>query len=385
MKIGVNARFLTKPYTGIGQHTRQLFEAMARLEPNAQFLLVTPDAHDCPMPDNVKTVVLPERFPGTAGMKKTYWEQRQLPKFFQEQQVDLVHFPYPSNPWQGFSKPVFVTVHDTFPWDSEAYRRSITTRLYQDSCRFAIKKADGIFTVSQASRDDIVRLCNVPRERVTLSYNAPAPHFSKRYSPEDRKVILQKYGLHPGRRYFFYVGGFDERKNVSTLVKAFQQHIALRYDVDLVLAGGKLVNDALYASFDHLLHPQNSGHPGKIVTTGFVDENDLGALYQSALALVNVSTREGCNLPLLESLASGTPVITSDLPVHHEMVGQHAVYVPPMDAEKLGIHMEQFLKDDHFYEARKAQAQSYVCPFSWEKTAGHVFDTYRRVSSGSIR
>ena len=101
-KIGVNARFLSKPFTGIGQHTKYLFEALAKQNQDVQFILVTPDKVEVNFPKNVSVHVLPEKFPGTSGMRKTFWEQKQLPDFFLKQNVDVVHFPYPSNPWKKF-------------------------------------------------------------------------------------------------------------------------------------------------------------------------------------------------------------------------------------------------------------------------------------------
>ncbi len=380
MRIGVNARFLTKPYTGIGQHTKYLFEALASLYPDDHFVMITPEPVEITMPKNVEIIVEPENFFGTAGMRKTYWEQRQVPKILKEKQVDLAHFPYPSNPWYGFEKPVCVTVHDTIPWESELYRRSMTTRLYQDSCRFAVRKANHVFTVSEASKHDVIRLTHIEEKKISLSYNAPAPQFSTKVPPDQCAKILQKYGLNPDRRYFFYVGGYDARKNVPMIVEAFQRFIAPHYDVDLVLAGGKAVDDPLYQSFDTILHQKKSGHKGNILRTGFVEENDLPALYQSSFVFVNVSTREGCNLPLLEALTSGVPVITSDIDVHREMVGSNALFVETHDTEKLGNYMDQFIRDEQFYNNRRQDAANYRCPFSWEQTAQKVFEIYRRLA-----
>jgi len=371
------------------------------------------------MPSNIEICVLPESFMGTAGMRKTYWEQAQIPRFLRKKNVDVVHFPYPCNPWNGFEKPVCVTVHDTIPWESQAYRRSVTTRLYQDSCKSAVKKADHIFTVSETSKQDILRLTGVDEKKVSLSCNAPAPQFladlgasaserlyagatgkntmnmtagggqageSSRANAAEQATlkknnteILEKYGLDPQRRYFFYVGGYDERKNVMLLVDAFEKFIAPHFDIDLVLAGGKSLNDGLYASFDTAIRHQHSTRPGKILTTGFVEESDLPALYRPAFAFVSVSKQEGCNLPLLEALSSGIPVIASDIPVHHEMVREHALFVGVDDVEKLGAFMERLLRDGQFYESRLADAQNYRCPFSWKKTAESVYKVYEEL------
>jgi glycosyltransferase involved in cell wall biosynthesis len=358
---------------------------MAGLNPDLKIVMAAPEAVEFSMPSNVEVHVIPEVFPGNAGMRKTYWEQRQLPKFFKKQQVDLVHFPYPANPWNGFEKPVAVTVHDTIPWESAAYRRSVTTRLYQDSCRFAVKKADHVFAVSEASRADIVRMCKVPADKISLTSNAPAPLFSQKFSQEARNAVLKRYGMDPSRKFLLYVGGYDERKNVATLVRVFRHSIAPFYDVDLVLAGGKSLEDPLYASFDLLTNKMPGGslglQRGKMVPTGFVAEDDLPALYQSAFVFVHLSEKEGCNLPLLEAAVSGTPILASDIPVHHEMVGRHVAFTPAHDEKAIAASLVRFLTDENFYSNQKQKVSNYVCPFLWTKTATEVLNVYKKLLS----
>ena len=385
MKIGINARFLTKPYTGIGQHTKYLFSALAETHPEIRLVMVVPEEIDVHMPGNVEICVLKENFFGTAGMRKTYWEQRQVPRFLLQKQVDLVHFPYPSNPWNAFAKPVAVTVHDTIPWTSEIYRRSISTRLYQDTCRFAVKKADHVFTVSHVSEEEIIRLCSVPKEKISISFNAPAPMFFNNFSEEQKAGILQKYGVDPKRPFFFYIGGYDHRKNVQTLVSVFESAVAPNFGVDLVMAGGKNVDDILYASFDRLTNSGNRGNfeaqKGSVVMTGFVAEEDLPALYQSSLAFINLSEKEGCNLPLLEAAASKVPLIVSDIPVHHEMIGGYALYCKAHDETKFAELMTGLLSNKNFYDQQKQKISQYACPFSWNKTADQVYQAYQKLLS----
>jgi hypothetical protein len=139
MNIGVNARFLTKPFTGIGRYTKALFTTLALEHPNDTFVLVSHQDVAGDFAKNIEVVVLPERFHGSGGMKKTYWEQVQLPAFFKKYGVDVVHYPYPSNPWRRFTIPTIVTVHDTIPWVLSEYRERFSTRLYQDHCLKALE------------------------------------------------------------------------------------------------------------------------------------------------------------------------------------------------------------------------------------------------------
>src|SRR5512145_3075719 len=105
MRIAINGRFLTRPHTGIGVYTRQLFSAFAGEFPDSEIMMVTPAAPppELHLPANIRIVTVPERFPGTGGMKKTYWEQVQVPAAIAKSAPDLIHFPYPSNPWRARS------------------------------------------------------------------------------------------------------------------------------------------------------------------------------------------------------------------------------------------------------------------------------------------
>lgn len=408
MKIGINARFLTKPFTGIGQYTRYLFAALARQNPDVELIMVVPEAVPksvlIDMPKNIQIKVLSEKLPGslpgTGGMKKTFWEQVQVPKFFLKEKVDLVHFPYPANPWgvyakqfHALNKPVFVTVHDTIPWTLPEYRRQFSTRLYQDHCKKAVIKADQILTVSQASKNELVELCEIPPEKTTVIHNATAPYYSQKIPFEQCQKILQKYGI-SDTPFFLYVGGFDDRKNVKMLVKVFKEQIAPHFAADLVLAGGKALNDSLYASFDDLagglVNKSDSGltnakngaslkmQKGKIRVTGFIDEVDLPALYQSAFAFLNLSKKEGFNLPLLEAAVSGTPIITSDISVHHEVIGDNALFCPAEDEKQLGQLMKNLLIDPVFYQKQKQKIEDFCSPFSWEKSAEQLMHLYKK-------
>lgn len=382
MKIGVNGRFLTKLYTGIGQHTYHLFKTLAEKNPDDQFVVVVPERINLKFGNNVEILLVPESFPGTDGMKKTYWEQRQVPRFLLQQKVDLLHFPYPGNPWRRFKKPVCVTVHDTIPWTLGAYRNSVLTRLYQDKARKAVKRARHVFTVSKTSQEEIIEICKVNPEKISISYNAPAPEFFKTATQEQKDSVLRHYNLEKNRPFFLYIGGYDERKNVATLVRVFLEKIAPFYEVDLVLAGGKLHQSPLYDSYDKLTNPNQKGSvklKGKLVRTGFVDQEDLPALYQSSFAFVHLSEKEGCNLPVLEAAVSKTPLIISDIAVHKEMMGESALYLPPHDEDRLAHIMASILIDPYNYQKQKQRIQSYVCPFSWEKTAEDVMAIYKKL------
>jgi glycosyltransferase involved in cell wall biosynthesis len=393
MKIGVNARFLNHPYTGIGQYTRYLFDALASQNPDAQFLMVVPEhakaapaAAEFKLPQNAHIIILPEKFPGSSGMRKTYWEQFQLPQFFRKHNVDIMHFPYPSNPWHSPARsetgtPTIVTVHDVIPWVMPEYRRRVATRLYQDRCKNALKSADRILTVSEASKFDVISTCQIPESKITVIYNGVAPQFLKKIPTDHRTKIIQKYGINPNRPFFLYTGGYDERKNVRQIIDVFIEKIAPNYEIDLVLAGGKSLQAKLYESFDYLTKKSGSGNfsslKGKLITTGFVDEEDFPALYQSCYAFLSLSKKEGFNLPLLEAAVSGSTIICSNIPVHHEVVDKAAIFCDQDNETALAEILTKLITDQNFYSSQKNL--HFSSPFSWDKSAREVMNIYNQL------
>jgi glycosyltransferase involved in cell wall biosynthesis len=380
MKIGVNGRFLNKTYTGVGQYTLYLFQALARQDPENKIVIFVNKPVFIDFPKNVELVVIKERPLILPGLKKTFWEQVQIPLALKKNKVDAAFFPYPSNPWRKMKIPAALTVHDVIPWTLEAYRKSFLTRLYQNRAKNAVKNAAKIFTVSHCSKDDIIKCCNISPDRIEVVYNGLSPVFSKSYGrPEP---YLQKYGIDITQPYLLYIGGYDKRKNVATIIDTFYSDIATKFEVNLVLAGDKLHNNKLYSSFD-LTKSKNLGNvevqKGKVFRTGFIDEGDLPAIYQSSFAFLNLSEKEGFNLPLIEAAASKTPIITADTSVNREIIGEYAIFIPPKDNNKLAEVINKLIRDDSYYQKQKEKMKSYECPYSWEKAAKQILTSLSKL------
>ncbi len=328
MKIGVNARLLAKPFTGIGQYTRNLFKELAEIDSETQYILVVPEKIpqeiERKFPKNVTVKILSEKRLPTAGLRKTWWEQIQIPEFFVKEGVDLAFFTYPSNPWtkdwyRGKIKTV-VTVHDCIPWMHKQYRKGILSRIYHSQTKKAVRLADLVLTVSGNSKNDIEKCCKVDSAKIEVVYNDVSGVYKEPPSKEFAKEVLGRFSL-KDKRFFLYVGGYDERKNVNFLVEEYLKFTAENKGIPLVLAGGKLFQNKLYKSFDKLRNL------GNIVKTGFLKEEELACLYGNCLAFVNLSRCEGFNLPILEAANCGAAMILSDIPVHREVAKDSAMFV----------------------------------------------------------
>ncbi len=369
MKIGINARFLTLPFTGIGQYTRSLVRAMAKLKPENEFVLFTPELVDLDLPSNCKQIRVAEKPYSSASLRKANWEHVLVPREMERFGINLAHFPYPCNPWRKLPFPTIVTVHDVIPWKLPEYRERIRSKLYHLYSRLALKKADQIITVSDFSKREIVKILKLNEKKVTVIPEASPITDSPADFPE----------LSLRRKFFLYVGGYDPRKNVPLLIQAYQKFISHLYPIDLILAGGKGKGLEAFVTDEHrhrvdgkyLIKPK-----GRVIFTDTVPQNELNCLYRQALALVHISNYEGFNLALVEAMSAGIPIICSDIPVHHEVTRDIALFVDPKSLNDVGNAMHRLVHDTALQKSLAKRGLEESKNFTWEKAAEETLYVY---------
>ena len=390
MKIGLNARFLSEPYTGIGQYTWNLLMAMAKQDKSAKWVLVMPKSlkikdPNLKIPENTEILIIPEKKLPTASLRKAFWEQFQAPRALKKAKVDLIHYPYPANPrFHKLGYGLFhlkcpksvVTIHDIIPWENPDYRKKLRTRLYQKNAQKALLNATQIIAVSQTTALEFTDFIDYPFHHVQIIHEAAAPVFSRR---------TRKYGY--GKPYLIYVGGYDPRKNVTRLIEAFKEYIAPKFDIDLILVGAKDAMKVLKKDPSRLLKSLPLGkiknlrgqQRGKIILMPYLPPQKLAQYYRGSLGFVNVSLAEGFNLPLLEAAGSEVPILTSDIPIHREIVGQNGCFCDPKSTKSIGEMLLNFLRDSNLQDKLKASSRTLTKQYSWEKAARETLDLYHKL------
>jgi glycosyltransferase involved in cell wall biosynthesis len=243
----------------------------------------------------------------------------------------------------------------------------------------AARKAEAIITVSQASERDIVRYLHIPPERVHVTYEAAGETLQPVKDESQLTAIRQKYAL--PERYLLYLGGFDQRKNLPALLRAFALLVNKQRQARLVIAGQLPGRDSpLFPDPRRLV--EELGLEERVVFTGWVPEEDKPALLSGATAFVFPSLYEGFGLPTLEAMACGIPVIASDRSSLPEVVGEGGILVEPTDAETLADAMELLLVDDALRVELRRRALAQAARFSWRQTALETLAVYRKVIGG---
>lgn len=373
-RIAISGWFWDQPYTGSGQVVRQIVAGLRRAAPELQLVLVLPGTTaPSDIPEGVETICAGG---GRSNLDKVWFEQRRFPAAVARARADLAHVPYWGGPLSS-PVPVVVSVLDVIPLLMPEYAPGPMARLYVSLQRAAARGASHIITISEAARADVVRTLGVPAERVSVTLLAADERFHPRLGAERDAAVREKY--HLPERFVLYMGGFDTRKQVSQLISAYT-FVArpLGDEVPLVLAGAQpawgqppfpdLPAEVAAAGLEHIVR-----------WIGRVDEADKPALYRMAEVFAFPSRYEGFGLPVLEAMASGTPVVANAIPVIEEVAGEAAYLVRAESAREMGAAILSLLVDPALREDLSTRGLGQATRFQWRRTARETAAIYRRV------
>jgi glycosyltransferase involved in cell wall biosynthesis len=262
-----------------------------------------------------------------------------------------------------------VTIHDIVPLlfpDQYRAAHGVVFPLFQHRFTSSMRKADLVFTDSEHSKADMVSGFGVPPEKIVVAYLGfdsdffrPAPADSS-----EAREVLRRYGI--DRPYVMHVGLMEPRKNIRRLVQAHQALTGRRRDIDVQLV---LCGRQAWGSEDLVQMLRQPEVRKRVILTGTVPDSDLGILYRSAACFAMPSLYEGFGLPLLEAMASGVPVMTSNRSCLPEIGGKAALYFNPECVEEISVAMERLLSDSALRRELVMEGLLRAKQFSWEACA----------------
>jgi glycosyltransferase involved in cell wall biosynthesis len=378
LRIAVNAWFLDQPGTGSGQYLQGLLRSLPGLAGEHQFLLVAPPGRiELQMPGlQVRFQALTSPF-WHSDLGKVLFEQVAFPWACRRWGADVAHVPYWGSPLRP-PVPTVVTVHDLIPLLLPAYRGGPAVRLYTRLVAASSQRAAIVLTDSLASKRDAEAHLGLPAERVHSVYLAAAPHFRPEPQEED-EAIRQNYGLPP--RYVLYLAGHDVRKNVATLIEAFATVAQADDDVTLAV-GGRLPEHSRPPLYDPRPLVEALGLSEDVRFLGWVEEDHKPALYRGAACAVFPSRYEGFGFPVLEALACGTPLVTSNTSSIPELAGDAAFAVDPDDVAGLAGAMLGCLVDASLASELRQRGPQQAARFRWADTARQTLAAYQQAAGG---
>jgi glycosyltransferase involved in cell wall biosynthesis len=267
--------------------------------------------------------------------------------------------------------PTVMTVHDLIYKLFPQHHKRLNYLFLNAAMPLFVRRANAIITVSQASKNDLMRYYGTPDKKITVVHEAAAPHFRVVPNYEGERVRA-KNDL--PERFLLAVGTIEPRKNLSRLIACLSR--LRRYDrrLELIVVGAR---GWLYQDFFMQIEELNLGDVVRLL--GYVPDSDLPAVFRAATVYVMASMYEGAGLPVLEAMACGVPVVSSRESSMPELGADVPRYFNPYDVDNMTDVLASVLENDQLRAEMAAAGPERAARFSWERAARETLNVYRSI------
>ena len=369
MRIALDVSPLLGTRSGIGTYVAQVLRALIRVAPEHEYYLYTPK----PLPQEDLAV-----FGGHPHVRIARCHPLLMGLRARRDRVDLFHgLNYKLRGWgrHGGVVTIYDLALDRFP---EFSRKVFGQRRSFLRTRRTARRASRVVTISENSARDIMEMYGVPRERIAIVSPAVGSEFYPVADPAAGAAVKARYGI---RREGFVLsgGGVEPRKNIARLVEAFGRAKGLRESVNLVVVGGmdrgaEPIHEAV----------RRAGLEQAVIFPGHVPLDDLRTLYATCAVFVLPSLYEGFGMPVLEAMACGAPVVSSNASSLPEVAGDAAVLVDPTDVDAMASAMQRVVEDGNLQEDLRRRGALRAKAYSWERSARDLLQVYRELIPSEV-
>lgn len=298
------------------------------------------------------------------------WEQVRLPRLLPGLDVEVHHGPHYTMPERS-RLPKVVTVHDLTFFDHPEWHERTKVPFFRRAIRVAARHADAVVCVSRTTAELLHARCSPLAPVHVIPHGVDLDRFTA-VSPDDAADDAHLEALGVRAPYVLFVGTIEPRKDVPTLVRAFDRIAGVHHDLRLVLAGGvgwgtEPVDKAI----------AEARHRGRVVRTGYVPDDAVPALLRRAAAVAYPALEEGFGLPALEALACGAPLVTTSGSAMEEVAAGAALLVEPADADGLSGALDMLVRGDVRLDDRRRHGLEIAARHTWAASADAHVEAYR--------
>ncbi len=374
MKIAVNTRLLLKnKMDGIGWFSYETLKIITQSHPEHQFYFIFDRKYDNEFifSDNISPVVA---FPQARHPFLWYWYfEYSIPNVLKKINPDLF---LSTDGWISLKTNVkqLAVIHDINFEHYPEFLPFLVRKYYRYFFPKFANKATRIATVSEYTKQDIVKTYNISADKIDVVYNGA----NKKYKPtslEIKNKTKQKYT--GGADYFLFIGTIHQRKNLFNLIKAFDKFKdSSNNDVKLLIVGAIMWDSK---KLKEVLN--NTKHRADIIFAGRLNDNQLADVIASALALTYPSFFEGFGIPIVEAMYSDVPVITSNVTSMPEVAGNAALLVNPFSVDSIQNALADMYNDANLRNSLIEKGKMQCSKFSWEKSAEKLWNSILKTDS----
>ena len=371
-RVGIITYALDRPLTGIGRYTVELIRALVQLPDAPEITLLTSGASG-----PLKELGLPEvNLPLTRLAPQLLLSGAlQVPRITHHLKLDIVHDMSGMAPFalgSGNTKTL-VMLYDVIPLSYPGVSTQWDTLVYRHWLPLILPRVDGILTISDCSKLDIMKYMKLAEEKIHNISGGVHPRYQSS-SLEEIRAAQNQYQL--PNRYILFVGSSDKRKNLLGCLEAYAKLDSSLFPHHLVIVGPKQRVHEKIQQIVQQLQLENRVH-----FTGYVAADDLASVYSGADLFLFPSFYEGFGLPVLEAMACGTPVICSNVSSLPEVVGDAAITVNPYQMDELVNAIRRVLSDSTLREEMRGKGLIHANQFTWQKSAQATLNIYHELLS----
>jgi len=365
MIIGFDAKRAFHNYAGLGNYSRLLIQSLSELYKDNQYFLYTPKYKTHPLHSFAEnkncTIITPH---GIASLfPSSFWRTFFMANDINKQKLDIFHGLSGELPVFALKIPKVVTIHDVIFMRYPEYYTAFDRKMYEKKFKHACKVADKIITISKQTAEDCIQFLDADTKKIEVGYQSCDPIF---WTSIKEKNIQKKYDL--PEKFILNVGTMEPRKNLLNLVKALK---FVDDEISLVAIGRRT---PYMDQVEEYIKENNLEYRVKLMHS--VPFHDFPALYTAASVFVYPSVFEGFGIPVLETLAVGTPVATSNISSMPEVGGDAALYFDPYHVEDIADKINLLLHDKEVVAKLNENRTKQLDKFSIENIAKKVNDIY---------